>query len=446
MLTFLYRYGVLEFEELLDSSSIDSKGWGQIANMIHSNYTLFDGFVVLHGTDSLAYTASALSFMLVSLGKPVILTGSQIPAAERRTDAIANLLDSIDLAGNFMIPEVCLCFNSQLFRGNRATKSSANAFDAFSSPNLAPLATISAMKTTVAWDLVSRPTTLQSFSIQTNLDLNHVACLRIFPGIKPEMVDAVLRTKALRGLVLETFGAGNAPGGPDNTLTTVIRQAIERGIVIVNVTQCLSGSVHPLYASGMALGRAGVVSGGDLTSEAALAKLSYLLGLPDMTAAKVSKDMSTPLRGEMTQNRGTVFRRPTENLTAQTTKLTTLSYAVAAGHFQRTQELLQSEIHFLLNTADYSGNTPVHVAATGPNLEILRYFLSQGGSVHLRNHTGSGRTPLFLAANAGLVDHVAILRSAGAHLHQEELETARLHAAQNPKIWRMAGIEEVSLE
>lgn len=232
------RYTVFEFEELLDSSSIDAKGWAEIARTIYWNYTLFDAFVVLHGTDSLAYTCSALSFMLQNLGKPVILTGSQAPMLELQNDAADNLLGSLVVAGHFMIPEVCLYFNYKLFRGNRATKVAASDFAAFDSPNLPPLAVTNSMRTHVAWDLVNRPTNIEHFSIQTNLDTTHVACLRIFPGIKPEMVEAVLKLEGLRGLVLETFGAGNAPGGKDNAMTKVLADAIKRGIVIVNVTQC----------------------------------------------------------------------------------------------------------------------------------------------------------------------------------------------------------------
>lgn len=232
------RYAVFEFEELLDSSSIDAKGWTEIARTIHNNYTLFDAFVILHGTDSLAYTCSALSFMLQDLGKPVILTGSQAPMLELQNDAADNLLGSLVVAGHFMIPEVCLYFNHKLFRGNRATKVAASDFAAFDSPNAPPLAVTTSMRTQVSWDLVHRPTTLEHFSIQTDLDTTHVACLRIFPGIKPEMVDAVLKLDGLRGLVLETFGAGNAPGGQDNAMTKVLASAIQRGIVVVNVTQC----------------------------------------------------------------------------------------------------------------------------------------------------------------------------------------------------------------
>jgi lysophospholipase len=157
---------------------------------------------------------------------------------ELQSDATDNLLGSLIIAGHFMVPEVCLYFNYKLFRGNRATKVAASDFDAFNSPNSQPLATTSSMRTHVAWDIVNKPTHIKHFSIQTNLDTTHVACLRIFPGIQPGMVDAVLRLDGLRGLVLETFGAGNAPGGKDNAMTKVFADAINRGIVIVNVTQC----------------------------------------------------------------------------------------------------------------------------------------------------------------------------------------------------------------
>ena len=366
--------------------------------------------------------------------------GSQVPFSERKNDALENLLDSLDIAGHFMIPEVCLCFNSTLFRGNRTTKISASSFEAFASPNLPPLATITAMDTSVSWNLVHRPVTLEPFSIQTNLEIHHVACLRIFPGIKAKMIDAVLRTEKLRGLVLETFGAGNAPSGHDNALTKVIADAVQRGIVIVNVTQCLTGSVNPLYAPGMVLGKAGVVAGGDMTTEAALTKLSYLLGLPGASPESVAHDMATSIRGELTENAGTIFQHPSGTLSNPITQLTAISYAIASGDLDKVKDLLRSDTH-LMNRADYSGNTPLHLAATGPNLRILRYLLLLGASVHMRNYTGNGRTPLFLAANAGLMPHVLLLRQAGAHLHSGEVETAKLHANQRPDTWRAAGLE-----
>lgn len=202
------RYTVYEFEELLDSSSIDAKGWTQIARTIERNYTLFDGFVVLHGTDSLAYTCSALSFMLRNLGKPVVLTGSQAPMLELQNDATDNLLGSLVVAGHFMIPEVCLYFNNRLFRGNRAVKVSASDFAAFDSPNCAPLAVTTSTRTNVNWELVQRPRGIEHFRLQTDLDTSHVACLRIFPGITPEMVDAVLRLGGCAGWCWRRLGLG----------------------------------------------------------------------------------------------------------------------------------------------------------------------------------------------------------------------------------------------
>jgi lysophospholipase len=355
------RYCVLEFEKLLDSSSIDSTGWDQIARTVQRNYQLFDGFVILHGTDSLAYTSSALSFMFHNLGKPVILTGSQAPMMELQTDAQDNLLNSLIIAGHFMIPEVCLFFNFKLFRGNRATKVSAESFDAFGSPNLPPLATISSTRTNVLWNRVHRSRDLSPFSIHTNLDTAHVACLRVFPGITPAMVDAVLRLEGLKGLVLETFGAGNIPGGPDSAMTRCLGDAVKRGIVIVNVTQCLSGSVSALYAPGTFLSRAGVVLGQDLTSEAALTKLAYLLALPESTPEEVAKRMSVSLRGELTETTRTHFEHPSRSgvLTPELSSLTALGYAVQKGDLQATRDIIRGEPRWLLNDADYQMNSPV---------------------------------------------------------------------------------------
>lgn len=266
-----------------------------------------------------------------------------------------------------------------------------------------------------------------------------MACLRIFPGITPAMVDAVLRTESLRGLVLETFGAGNAPSGHDNALIKVVADAIARGVVIVNVTQCLTGSVSALYAPGMVLGKAGVVAGSDMTSEAALTKLAYLLARPGANSWTVARDMATSLRGEMTVNHATVFAHPDGTLSSYVTHLTEVAYAVAAGHISKVKDELHNDIS-LLNRHDYSGNTLLHLAATGPDVNILKYLLSIGASVHARNFTGSGRTPLFLAANAGLIGHVRLLRQAGAHLHTEEIGTATLHARQKPEVWTAAGL------
>ncbi|KAG8628303.1 hypothetical protein KVT40_004176 [Elsinoe batatas] len=439
------RYSVLEFKELLDSSSINAAGWDEIARTVYRNYTLYDGFVILHGTDSLAYTSSALSFMLQNLGKPVILTGSQAPMMQLQNDATDNLLSSLVIAGHFMIPEVCLFFNFKLFRGNRATKVSADDFNAFSSPNMPPLATISSLRTNVQWPLVYRPTTVHPLSIQTGLDTAHVACLRVFPGIKPEMLDAVLRVDGLRGLVLETFGAGNAPAGPDQALLKILADAVKRGIVVVNVTQCLSGSVSALYAPATVLGRAGVVFGLDMTTEAALTKLSYLLSLPDISPAEVGKRMSTSLRGELTEIGRTHFHHPESQSgksTPEINSLIALGYKIAEGDHQGVKDVLRYDQRWLLNDKDPAGNTALHLAASGPNSEILKDFLVQGASVHLRNR--DGYTPLYLAAQKGLKDQVQLLVQAGAHLHAEEVADAvaatNAADAARAEAWKAAGI------
>ncbi|KAI2633977.1 L-asparaginase [Xylaria nigripes] len=439
------RYAAIEFTPLLDSSSISSEGWTSIASSIRANYHLFDGFVVLHGTDSLAYSASALSFMLSDLGKPVILTGSQASIFALQSDAVENLLGSLIVAGTFVIPEVCLFFHHKLYRGNRCTKVSASAFEAFASPNCDPLARVTSLGVDVNWGLVLRPTQIARFEVTPHLDTAHVAALRIFPGIKPEMVDGVLRVPQLRGLVLETFGMGNAPAGVDGSLTRVIRSAVERGIVIVNVSQCTSGIVSPLYAPGFTLGEAGVVFGHDLTCEAALTKLSYLLALPDLSAEEVGRRMSRPLRGEMTaqvlpsfthpqgslelgetdqyhsssssNNIGTKSPRP---LSSGETAFAGLGYAIQAGDLKTVTELLDTDTSAisLLQRADYAGNTAVHLAAVGPEAAVLREFLVRGASVHVRNRANN--TPLFLAEKMRNRACVDLLREAGAALWVEE--------------------------
>ncbi|KAK0673997.1 putative L-asparaginase [Cercophora samala] len=440
------RYSILEFSPLLDSSSIASAGWTDIALTIQQNYQHFDGFVILHGTDSLAYTASALSFMLSDLGKPVILTGSQASIFALQSDAVDNLLGSLIIAGTFTIPEVCLFFHHTLFRGNRTTKVSASSFEAFDSPNSDALAKVTSLGVDVNWGLVRRPTRIAKFNVTKTLDTTHVASLRIFPGIWPQLVDSVLRVPDLRGLVLETFGMGNAPGGVDGHLTKAIKQAVERGIVIVNVSQCTNGFVSPLYAPGTALGRAGVVFGGDLTTEAALTKLSYLLALKDrgaIGAEEVRGMMEKSLRGEMTEMRAAIFVHPAgviENdgvgkITAAESAFTALGYAISNGDLRTVRELLEGDEfnHQLLKKADYAGNTAVHLAAVGPEPKILREILLRGASVHVRNRANN--TPLYLAekmvasgATPNAEECVSLLKMAGGHLwlgNEESMANSR---------------------
>jgi lysophospholipase len=287
-------YDIVELTPLLDSSNMDVDAWMRVARAIVEHDAEADAFVVIHGTDTMAYAASTLSFALEGLRKTVILTGSQIPFGHVRNDAIDNLLGALVLAARFDLPEVGLYFRDRLLRGNRATKVDATGLDAFASANLRPLVELG-VEIDVAWDLV-RPLPTGPLRVVPAHDVA-VACLRLYPGMTTATIDRILRLP-LRGLVLQTYGTGNAPTRRD--LHEVLRRASDDGIVIVNVTQCARGTVRPDYAAGRALADAGVVSGLDMTAEAALAKLGWLLSQDDLSADDVRRLVGTDLRGELT--------------------------------------------------------------------------------------------------------------------------------------------------
>jgi len=290
------RYDILAYEQPLDSANLDLSHWVRFASDIEHHYEDYDAFVIVHGTDTMAFTASGLSFMLEGLDKPVILTGAQIPLAELRNDALDNLLGALGVAGHYQIPEVGLYFHHKLLRGCRARKVDTSNLEAFESPNLAPLVRVG-IDVDVAWWAV-RSAPLTGLKVQRDLS-PHVAALRLYPGITREVLENFLRPP-LRGLVLETFGAGNMPDRDDD-LIACLRAACDRGIVIVNVTQCLRGRVRPSYAAGRRLVDVGVVPGGDMTPEAALAKLAYLLG-QGLPVSEVRALAARSLRGELTED------------------------------------------------------------------------------------------------------------------------------------------------
>ena len=296
-----YTISTIQFDPPIDSSDMDPEKWVELVEIVYENYNYFDGFVILHGTDTMAYTASALSFMLENLSKPVILTGSQLPIGVLRTDGKENLITAIEIAsayenGRPIVPEVCILFENFLMRGNRTKKVNAENFNAFRSQNYPPLARVGIH---IKYDkyLVHHNDPEIPLRPHYLMDPN-IVILKIFPGISIETVNAILTIPNIKGVVLETFGAGNATTKP--WFLNALKNAVDRGLVIVNVTQCTGGSVQMgLYETGNKLCGVGVVSGYDSTTEATLAKMMFLFG-HGLSPEEVKDRMNYPIAGEIT--------------------------------------------------------------------------------------------------------------------------------------------------
>lgn len=288
-------FDIHEYNPVIDSSDMTPAHWLEIAKDIQQNYELYDGFVVLHGTDTMAYTASALSFMLENLQKPVIITGSQIPLAQLRSDGQVNLLNSLYLAAYYPIAEVALYFNNQLFRGNRATKADADGFNAFASPNYPPLLEAGIhieVNSGVLAELPKHPEVLRIAEITPQ----PISVVTLYPGISPDVIKN-MAAAPVRALIIKSYGVGNAPQDPQ--ILAALTDAAKRGTVIVNCTQCFKGKVNMGgYATGHALALCGVSSGHDMTLEAALTKLHYLLSQP-LTSEQIRAKIEQNLRGEL---------------------------------------------------------------------------------------------------------------------------------------------------
>ncbi|KAJ4487704.1 L-asparaginase [Lentinula aciculospora] len=456
------RYAVLEWDPLLDSSNVEMDDWIRIATEIELNYN-FDAFVILHGTDTMCYSSSALSFLLEDLGKTVILTGAQIPLSQLRNDATDNLMGALTIAGHYIIPEVCLYFNHMLFRGNRVSKMSSYDLNAFDSPNFPPLVKVG-IEITVNWTNVIRQTSLRRFRAHKEMN-SHVATLRLFPGITAETVSAFFNPST-KGVILETFGAGNAPQRLD--LMNALRAACDRGVVVVAISQCSKGSVSDAYETGRTLLQVGVVPGGDMTPECALAKLSYLLSKPEFPTYEVRKLMGVPLRGELT--RSSLVPAPSQIGVEQNLE----SLNGVLSHFSRLSkppsphnrnpqvtisnldEATQDAAASWSWTAAEAASAEAalypllfHLAVARNDIESIKFCLSKnipgvdnsldidvaglitGGMINCTD-PGSGKTPLHTAALNGHVDSVTLLLNSGALVHQRDIlgHTALYYAAR----------------
>eukprot|EP00928_Gymnodinium_smaydae_P071805 TRINITY_DN5528_c0_g1_i3.p1 TRINITY_DN5528_c0_g1~~TRINITY_DN5528_c0_g1_i3.p1 ORF type:complete len:610 (-),score=93.79 TRINITY_DN5528_c0_g1_i3:302-1939(-) len=459
-------FSILEYDPLLDSSNMTISEWRMIARDIERHYEEWDGFVVLHGTDTMAWTASILSFMLCNLSKTVILTGSQIPLSRPRNDGVDNLLGALNFATHFEIPEVCLYFANKLYRGNRSEKLHAGDFNAFGSPNLEPLATVG-IGFHVNWPLIRKPSLGELQVLDTFCD--EVTIFRIYPGPFVTMRSFLA---PLKGVVMQTFGAGNAPD-QDPEFLAALKEATDRGCVIVNITQCVQGEVEAHYAAGTALLEAGVTPGADMTPEAALTKLGWLLGC-GYSPEQVRAAMTTDLRGELTVRapsmkfslqdgsfakavadalvrHGSMSFEGGDGITNNTIKFvrealmpTLMCTAASNGDLPELKSMLADGGEIC--SSDYDGRTPLHLACSEGKYEMTQFLLESKANVNVSDRFGY--TPLRAAVASGRLEVIELVRTHGGRLRMPEFklasvlcQLARENNAESLRLWCEAGAD-----
>lgn len=416
-------YEIYEMPVLLDSSCMRVEHWATIAELIELNYRDYDSFIILHGTDTMPYTASALSFMLENLDKTVIITGSQVPLIENRNDASSNLQGSLIIAGHYKLAEVFIYFNNTLMRGNRTKKLDNSSFDAFSTPNFSPLATVG-INISINFQLMMRPQ-LGHLQVHKRLE-NKISTILFSPIISTEVIRTAL-APPIRGAILLTYGAGNIPADRQEILDE-LKAASDRGVVLVNITQCIKGGIDDSYHCGKVLTDIGVVSGRDMTIECAVCKLSYLLG-KDLTPVQVKEQIFRNLRGELTPKplETTTSARKKElfELMDATFQLPTAKdledlvnsvfpnifcYASSVGSIPIMEKLL--DLGADVSRTDLDKQTPLHAACKHGKERSVTWLIDHQVDVNALD--AAGCSPLFIAMKGNHSIISDLLASKGA--------------------------------